>query len=357
MTAPGPMPSILRPLGPLTEAVYRAVINRRNAAFDARKGVVEFDRPTISVGNLSVGGTGKTPVTLLLIRMLRERGRWPCVAMRGYGQRGGMSDEAAEYRAAFPDLPMVVQADRAGGLLEVFASEEGSRVDCILLDDGFQHRRIARHLDIVLVDATRDPFSDHLLPRGWLREPAESLGRAGAVIVTHAEAVGARALGSLLARISTFTRGGVPVVAATHEWSSLTLSPPHPLTPSPVSWLRPRRALACCAVGNPGAFLAQARRHTNVVGEVVLRDHDPYAPATVERVRAAITSANADTLLVTRKDWTKLSRERWACVVAVPDLEVRVDDGAIVRLLDALMPRASVPSSYAYPPAHEPPGA
>ncbi|HEX2836784.1 MAG TPA: tetraacyldisaccharide 4'-kinase [Phycisphaerales bacterium] len=350
MTAPGarsPLPPWLSPLGTIAEPVYRAVITRRNRRFDARRGVVEFDRPVISVGNLSVGGTGKTPATLLLVRMLRERGHWPCVAMRGYAQHAGVSDEAAEYRAAFPDLPMVVQPNRTQGLLELFASEAGSRVDCVLLDDGFQHRRIARQLDIVLVDATRSPFHDHLLPRGWLREPVQSLRRAHAVIVTHTESVDAAAAESLRADIAGQCSPGTPVLAASHAWASLTVSQGGAASAQPLSWLRHRRAVACCAIGNPGPFLAQVRHQTQVVGEVVLRDHDRYAPATLRRIHAAMNEHNADTLLVTSKDWAKLSRKPWPCPVAVPALTLAVDTGPIHALLDAVFRHEA-------PPAHEP---
>lgn len=346
MTAPGarsPLPSFLSPLGAIAEPVYRAAITRRNRGFDARQGVVEFDRPVISVGNLSVGGTGKTPATLLLVRLLRERGHQPCVAMRGYAKHAGVSDEAAEYRAAFPDLPMVVQPNRTDGLLALFASETGSRVDCVLLDDGFQHRRIARQLDIVLVDATRSPFQDYLLPRGWLREPVESLRRAHAVIITHTESVGAAAAESLRAEIAGQCSPGTTVLSACHEWASLTVWQAGTASAQPLSWLKHRKAVACCAIGNPGPFLAQARQQTLVVSELVLRDHDRYAPTTLRRIHAAMIEHRADALLVTPKDWAKLSREPWPWPVAVPTLTLAVDTGPIHALLDAVFRNGASP--------------
>ncbi len=340
MTEHGPLPAILRPLSLPAERVYRWVIGRRNEAFQARRGVVELDRPVISVGNLSVGGTGKTPMVLLLLRMLRARGAWPCVAMRGYAQQRGLSDEASEYRVAFPDLPMVVQANRIEGLLSLFASEQGARADCVVLDDGFQHRQIARQLDIVLIDATRDPFADRLLPAGWMREPVENLQRAHAVVLTHAEVVEPRHLDSLRARLERVVRAGTPILTASHEWASLAISSARTSALETPEWLRSRRPLACCAIGNPGAFLAQARRHTQVTAQVVLRDHDPYGPTTVRRIREMLASRNADTLLVTRKDWTKLSRFEWPVPVAVPNLEFRVDSSPLSSLLDSVMAKA-----------------
>lgn len=344
MTAPGahsPLPSLLSPLGQIAEPLYRAIITHRNRRFDSRRGVVEFDRPVISVGNLSVGGTGKTPATLLLVRLLRERGHRPCVAMRGYAKHAGVSDEAAEYRAAFPDLPMVVQPNRTQGLLELFAGEAGSHVDCVLLDDGFQHRRIARQLDFVLVDATRSPFLDHLLPRGWLREPVQSLRRSHAVIITHTESVDAAAAAALRADIAGQCSPGTPILSASHEWTSITVSQSGTASSQPLSWLGQRRVIACCAIGNPGPFLAQARRHTTVVGEVVLRDHDRYAPPALQRVHAVMNRHGADTLLVTSKDWAKLSRNPLPWPVAVPSLTLAVETAPILALLDAVFLHAS----------------
>jgi len=180
------------PIGAALARVYGIVIARINRRFDSGRGVVRFDRPVISVGNLSVGGTGKTPMVRRLIAILLEMERRPCIAMRGYRKGTGESDEAAAYQREFPDVPVIAQANRTDGLIALFGDEhegEGPHRDCIVLDDGFQHRQIGRELDIVLVDASRSPFRDRLLPQGWLREPAESLTRAGLVVVTHAESV------------------------------------------------------------------------------------------------------------------------------------------------------------------------
>src|ERR1043165_360740 len=172
----GPVPGAV---GRLLARGYAWEIGRRNRRYDAGRGVVRFDRPVISVGNLSVGGTGKTPMVAHIVGLLLEAGRRPCIAMRGYAGRGGMSDEAEEYRGRFPGIPIVARANRTLGLIELFSREHetgGQQTDCIVLDDGFQHRRIARDLDVVMVDASRDPFDDALLPeigRASGRERAE----------------------------------------------------------------------------------------------------------------------------------------------------------------------------------------
>jgi tetraacyldisaccharide 4'-kinase len=326
-------PPLPAPLGTLLSPIYRAAIGGVNRRFDRGKGVVTFDRPVISVGNISVGGTGKTPMVGAIVRLLLESGRRPCIAMRGYASSNGESDEAAAYGREFPHVPIVAQANRTLGLIRLFAleHEEGSaHTDCILLDDGFQHRQIARDLDIVLIDASRDPFADRLLPAGWLREPVESLRRAGAVVITHAESVSAADLTALEQKL-----GSAEIKAAAvcrHVWKKLTVLESGAERELPVSWLGGKRVVSACAIGNPAPFLKMARNATggSLSGELVLKDHDPIAPATINRLIAIAASSRAQAILATEKDWSKLTgvpMEKWPCPVARPRLHVEFDRG------------------------------
>lgn len=333
-------------------ALYGAIVARRNARFDRRKGVVEFDRPVISVGNLSVGGTGKTPLTLWLLARLRALGHWPALAMRGYRAPHGEareSDEAREYLAAFPDLPLAAGADRVEGLLGLFDAEGGERIDCVLLDDGFQHRRIARQLDIVLLDATRNAFADRLLPAGWLREPTMSLSRAGAVVLSRADLVDDATLAGMEASVRAIAPGAL-VAACAHAWEGLVDASGRELD---VAWLAGKRVVMACAVGNPDAIERQLRgAGAASITRVDLRDHDPFEDATVSRVIRACTgavtgaatraAAGADACVVTAKDWTKLARidpARWPCPVVRPRLSIRFLRGEAMlleRVVEAL---------------------
>lgn len=321
---PGPLPFPLRLLAPLAAALYAGVMARRNASFDRGVGVVEFDRPAVSVGNLTTGGTGKTPTVGWLIDLLRKQGRRPCIAMRGYGARAGKSDEAMLHAEAFPDVPVIAQPNRTEGLLDLFASPEGEAIDTVVLDDGFQHRRIARCFDLVLIDARKDPWSDHLLPRGWLREPPSSLVRAHAVLLTHAPDPGASHVRHLRDRIAEIMPG--PVACASHEWSEIRLGSGDA---APVSWLRGKRVLACCAIGSPEVFLSQVRAATGrEIETMTLADHDAFAPPTVANLLARARGFEA--VVVTAKDWTKLRRTppaSWPCPVAVPQLSLRFSGG------------------------------
>lgn len=310
-------------------ALYKREITRRNEKFDRGDGVVTLDRPVISVGNLSVGGTGKSPMVARVVRTLRDGGFWPAVAMRGYGSSKtahGSSDEADEYRALFPDLPIVAQPNRTAGLIDLFATEEGERVDVVVLDDGFQHRRLARQVDIVLIDCTRSPVEDALLPAGRLREPIESLSRAHAVILTHAESVSDAEVEQILRTVLEVKREIVLAVSE-HAWSGFDVTgEEHPVS---ARWLSGKRVLGVCAIGNPGPFFRElGKRAGGVKQEIRLRDHDPYREATVERVIRA--AEGADAIVCTAKDWSKLSRVapgRWPVPVVRPRLELRLRTG------------------------------
>lgn len=319
MTAPKPL--VPGGLGLAMARVYAAEVARRNRAFDAGRGVVRLDAPVISVGNLSVGGTGKTPMVMWVVQRLREMGRHPAIAMRGYGaKRGGMSDEQAEYSARVPGVPVVAQPDRVAGLREV-----RGRFDCVVLDDGFQHRRVARDADIVLVDATRDVFADRCLPAGWLREPVSSLGRADAVVVTRCDLAGREAVGAMEARIRSHAPGAL-VARARHRWVGLEIdaSAGGSAATEGVEWLAGRPVVVACGIANPGAFAAQVEGcGARIAARVVLRDHARWTDEDIARVERAVRGS-VDAVVVTMKDWVKLRGRTgiWGVPTARPVVEM-----------------------------------
>lgn len=345
-------PPLRGPVGRFAARVYGSIMARRNRRFDERRGVVEFDRPVISVGNLSVGGTGKTPMVAALVRHLMARGHRPCIAMRGYGSSRGVagSDEAAAYRREFPAMPIVAQADRTAGLLQLFAKEHEAEsaepTDVIVLDDGFQHRRIARQMDVVLIDATRDPFADRLLPAGWLREPVESVRRATHVVLTHVEAVDENRVREYCDAIGR-VRGRPVEAMAAHAWTELRVRERGAETTRAVESLRGQRVVAACAIGNPEAFLEMVRRAVGRAFEsVVLPDHDTFADGTIRRVIELARGAGAAAIVCTDKDWSKLADRgiEWPCAVVRPRLEIAFVAGGERLLGDAAeLARRGVP--------------
>ncbi len=333
--------------GGVLAPIYSAIVSWRNAKYDAGRGVVRFAGamgkpiPVVSIGNLSVGGTGKTPMVMHVLRLLMERGHRPCVAMRGYTKsKGEAPDETDAYRRAFPDLPIVAQADRTAGLRKLLGQTgTGARPDCIVLDDGFQHRRIARDLDVVLIDATanRSVFEDRLLPAGWLREPVESLKRAGAVVLTHAELAGAERVAMVRQEIARRTSALVAVTR--HVWTGLKQRVGDDDRMLPLDVLIGKRVFGCCAIGHPDAFAASLNKiarggdgtaDSARVGQLLLPDHDPYGPARIQTMVEMARSLNAEYIVVTDKDWSKLRRlpdSTWPCPVVRPELALVFDSG------------------------------
>jgi tetraacyldisaccharide 4'-kinase len=309
-------------LGAPLAPVYGLVMRRRNRRFDRGVGVRRAPAPVVSVGNLSVGGTGKTPMVRRIVEVLRLAGRRPGVVLRGYGARSnGQSDEEAEHRAALPGVPIVADPDRFHAIADLVSRSQGARIDCVVLDDAFQHRRVARDVDIVLVDATRDPWNDALLPAGWLREPVGSLRRATAVVITHAESVAPSAIDALRERIAD-AHGEPPIAVTAHEWTGLRSFDGRVDAQDDLEWLQGKRVVAACAIARPRPFLAALRgAGAETAATMILRDHAPFGPGRVERLIEEVERTSAEAIVCTEKDWMKLRRhpgEAWPCPVVRP---------------------------------------
>lgn len=311
-------PRLIMPALRWASRLYERELARRNARYDAGVGVVRFDRPVLSVGNISAGGTGKTPMVRWLIEQLQKE-HTPAIAMRGYGARKGeRSDEHDEYHRAFPGVPVVARPDRTEGLIELFGTPKGEQIDCIVLDDGFQHRRIARQLDLVLLDATAGSLEDACLPLGLNREPPENLSRADAIVITHAERCDDAELEQLSQQIERYA-GSPPIAVTDHAWQG------YELDGSRADELPSQPTLVVCAIGNPQAFVQHAQRELgpSYVGRVILKDHDPYSARTLSKINAEAHRLGARQILTTNKDWSKLRRKP-AGQIALPVVRPRL---------------------------------
>jgi tetraacyldisaccharide 4'-kinase len=288
-------------------ALYRAGVQARAAAY--RRGLLATERLTgkvISVGNLTVGGTGKTPMVMWLAEHLLAEGKRVAILTRGYrgkpepGSQGvASSDEVALLRERLPRAALLgVGADRfaRGRMLERHG------VEWFLLDDGFQHLRLAREVDIVLLDAT-DPFgSGRLIPSGRLREPRTALRRASVVVITRSD----RAPG-LETVVRRFTNA--PIFYAQTELCGAFDSKDDARRPSFVD-CRGRRLFAFCAIGNPQAFFDDLRRWGfTVVGESAFRDHHRLTERDAGDLNRAALRAGAEGFICTEKDlWNGAAR-------------------------------------------------
>lgn len=331
----------LRATAALLEPPYRLGVAVRNAMFDrGLRRVVRLPRPVISVGNLTTGGTGKTPMVIELARRLQTKKTRVAILIRGYkGSSSGGSDEVAVLAEALgPEVPVEADADRAAGAQRVL--DRRPEVDVFLLDDGFQHRQIARDLNIVLIDATAPFGFGHLLPRGLLREPPGNLRRADALIVTRADQVAPQELVNLdqtLARLA----GRPPLAHAAHVWEGFCDQ--HGQR-HPAEALQREKVLAVSGIGNPQAFAATlARSVGQVVEHRVFPDHHAFnqAQEISQWISQAVRERGATAVVTTEKDWVKWRVQLAAAPLPIPIyrpmLKIRFLDGAAA--LDALLHR------------------
>lgn len=286
---------------------YRLVIERRNRRFDSGADVHRVDIPVISVGNLTTGGTGKTPVVCYLATWFRRHRVRVAIVSRGYG-RGAQdeNDEALELHARLPDVPHVQDPDRVAAA-SLAAEEFESQL--LLLDDAFQHRRLHRDLDIVVIDATCPFGYGHLLPRGLLREPLSGLARAGLVIISRTGGIAPEAIAEI-ERVIRLHHATCPIIHSDHQPSALL---EYPATRFPVDQLNGKRVAAVSAIGNAEAFEASlVRGGATVVEANRLPDHDPYAPDTVAALRQWILQLgdSVEMVVCTHKDLVKLATDR-----------------------------------------------
>jgi tetraacyldisaccharide 4'-kinase len=313
----GVVPAGLRAAAACAEPFYAAAVALRNAAYDRGwKRGHRAPAPVVSVGNLTTGGTGKTPVVAWLAERLRQSGRSPAIVSRGYRSLDAQSnDERLVLQQLFPGVPLIQNRDRFAGAQRAL---EEFGCDVVLLDDGFQHRRLARDLDLVLIDATRPFGFDHLLPRGLLREPLAALKRADLVLVTRCDQAAAQELTEIRRRLRQF-RG-------TEDCVELRFAPLRLRNAEgqiqPLSLLRSAACLPFCGIGNPEGF----RRTLSALGiempGIVFPDHHFYQSADLERISEAAAARNASLLATTQKDLVKIphtkldGRPLWAIEIA-----------------------------------------
>ncbi len=282
----------------LIEPIYTGVVAARNRRYDAGRGVRRAHVPVVSIGNLTTGGTGKTPMAVFIVQRLLDLGCRPAVLTRGYkAGRAQTSDEATLLAEILPGVPVILNPDRVAGAAQV--QRDHAMVDVLVLDDGFQHRRLARDVDLVLIDATCPFGHGRLLPRGMLREPVNSLRRATAVLVTHAERIDAETLAALDQRIAE-ANGKPPTAHFAHAWAAVEDADGNPIDASG------RRIVAACAVGNPAAFFDEAASRADVVARGAFGDHHDYSTDDLRHLTALARQHHAEALLVTEKDWVKL---------------------------------------------------
>ena len=332
---------VLRGLLRVMEVPYGAVVECRNQRFDRNRRLVHrVEVPVVSVGNVTTGGTGKTPLVAWLANWFADRGTRVALVSRGYrtpsepGEQRRENDESRELAQRLPDIPHLQNPDR------VSAAEQAIQIhacEVIVLDDAFQHRRIHRDLDIVLLDALQPFGYDHLLPRGLLREPLHGLGRAHLVALSRADAVDEAARRRIRARVFR--------LAPEAGWIEMVHRPRRLLNAAgqslPVEQLAGERVAAFAGIGNPRGF-----RHSldqlgcQIVAHREFPDHFLYDEQDVADLHRWVTELDSiDAIVCTCKDLVKLDtvelggRPLWALAI---DVDVVHGLDALERLLEPL---------------------
>lgn len=311
----------------LLARVYGAVVKRRNKRYDDRRTpIVTVDVPVVSVGNLTVGGTGKTPVVQMLVRRLQQQGYKPAVVLRGYRRRSrglvvvhdgerlcatvDQAGDEAYLHATALGVPVVVCASKvdaavhAAGMLPC---------DVIVVDDGFQHRSLHRDVDVVLVD--RATLQGKLLPEGRLREPLTSLQRAHIILLTDATLTAADVQG--------YT---TPEAVIDHVTTTSSCD------------LTGQRVIVMAGIANPERFTATVQAAgASIVGKEFFNDHYRYSQSAIARVIARATASDAG-ICTTEKDHVKLESFRNLLDAAgVPVHVVRIEAHVSDRVMNYML--------------------
>jgi tetraacyldisaccharide 4'-kinase len=325
------------PLIPFSLPYGAAAALRRTAYRRGWLRAITLPVPAISIGNLTVGGTGKTPMVRWVAERILAAGRRPLVFSSGFGARADgstLDEEGASLKRALPGVPIRQGRDAPRLLLEACSSPE--RPDAIVLDDGFQKLAIRRDLDLVMLDATR-PFGTGLaVPAGPLREWPAALAAAGVIVLSRVDLAGPDRGLALKRRVEARVPG-VPVLRQRHDATRLVRSG------APAADLRGLGVHLISAIAHPRAFEETVRRTgARVLGHDAFMDHAPLPGRVVERALARARDEGADLLLASAKDAPKL--EAWRdCSPRVDALDITVvfedDPAPLVDRLEALLGR------------------
>ncbi|HBR15167.1 MAG TPA: tetraacyldisaccharide 4'-kinase [Candidatus Omnitrophica bacterium] len=274
---------------------------------------IRLARPVVSVGNMTLGGVGKTPLVELIAAALKEKNIKPVVLIRGYMSpicsrksgvgRRSLSDEARMLVASLGDVPVLVGADRVKNAVNFL---KGHTADIFLLDDGFQHRRIFRQLDIVAIDAT-DPWGNGcLIPRGILREPFRALRRAHMVVLTKTD-LGGSNVPQIKARLQTLGLT-LPVIETIHQPCALV--DVRLKTTTSMSFLKGKTICSFCSIGHPKTFeMTLVNLGAQLAKSFSFIDHHVYEEDDIARIARYCQADGIDTVVTTQKDAVKL--EQW----------------------------------------------
>lgn len=327
-------------------SVYAKIANLRNFLYD--RGALRsysLGAKTISVGNITTGGTGKTPLVAFTANVLAERGEKVCILTRGYGRRNPnrrvlvsdgtnlltdprtTGDEPLELARQLRGKAVIVaDADRVAAAK--WAREEFG-ITAFILDDGFQHRRAKRDLDIVCIDADNPFGNKKMLPAGILREPLENLQRSDAIVLTRADlADDIKSLRQQIAALTTAPifecRTRIDQIISLQDFQSGNVTRGHSIS---------KRMFSFCGLGNPADFFRIVGERFNLVGSKPFRDHHVYSQTDIETIEREAVAAGAEVLITTGKDAVKLNQADFSLPCFVMSVRMEINEAAFQKIL------------------------
>ena len=325
----GLLPSLVLSILSLLSYFYYAALRIRGLLY--RYGILEsvpLPVPVISVGNITTGGTGKTPCLEFITRFLLDRGKKVAILSRGYAgmeiQGNQVNDESLELAERLPGVRVLLGKNRLSSARKAL-KDDGP--DCLLLDDGFQHQRLARDLDIVVIDALQPFGNGGLIPAGILREPVNGLNRANLLILSHTdlcEPVEIQAIKKRLGEIDCH----IPTLEAVH----------HPLHLEDMTsrridlpWLKGKKIYAFCGLGNPKSFEKTLQlTGADVVTFNDFPDHHHYSAGELAEIDAGAVKLGVDAVVTTQKDLVKIKNvgdHSWQTRILSLRVELRITNG------------------------------
>ncbi len=290
---------------------YSVVLKTRNVLY--KNGFIKSTKLPVkvfSIGNITTGGTGKTPLVEIMAKTLHQSGRKVAILSRGYGsnnlsQKNNdiVNDECLVLRENLQDVQIFAGKDRVKNGEKVIRNYG---IDCIILDDGFQHFKLRRDLDVVVIDSLNPFGGEYLVPRGSLREPLKNLRRADIFIISHCDQSSENAIKSICMRLKQLN-ADAPVCESIHR-------PVHveDLTGSSIlelEWLKGKRIYGLSAIGNPESFAFTLKElGADLIKHRIYYDHHVYTMEEIDGVVSEANSLGADAIVVTQKDIVKIKK-------------------------------------------------
>jgi len=330
----GPLAATARGLLSALSKGYGLAVQVRNRGFDrGRRSVVHLDHPVISVGNITTGGTGKTPMCIWLADQLVNMQRRPAVVSRGYGaKKDTIADEMQVVSRHVPRAVCVANPHRVAAA--EFAVEE-YEADVIVMDDGFQHRGLGRDLDMVLIDASRPFGFEHLLPRGLLREPVENLSRADMFLITRADTVSPTELLAVFQRLKSLNPEAITARCRHRQTGFISVDGYFSAEPAN----SPHKVFLTAGIGHPqtlaAAVVAQGYK---ITGACWWPDHHSFRRKDARYVIRRAEQLGAQAVFTTEKDLVKLQHlgVDWGVPVFAVTVEIEFMEDDATMVLDRL---------------------